>query len=204
MTTLDFTDKIWAFYQRLEKEFINSLNYVALTEDNYNTYSIEYEKLILSIGSEIDILCKALCNEIQRDKHPNQMPQYYAILSSIPNFMTSKVCCLKQNISFSPFAEWTDQNRPDWWNVYNKIKHDRINNNNYKKGNLKSTYYALARLYVLCRFLFRQIDSQQPYNEPLPVSQIFSMDGWQKYYPMGNGFFYCLRSNGGVGIVKGN
>lgn len=201
MTTPEFDTKVWAFYQRLESDFVNTLNYVALEEDNYATYSIEYERQILSIGSEVDILCKLICHEVTPDKTPRNMPEYYPILLNINGFWNSKVHCFKQDILIAPFDQWTDTKRPEWWDAYNAIKHNRINDDNYKKGNLKNTFDALAGLYVLCRFLYKQIAKEHPYNEPQPTSQLFAMDGWSQCVPLGNGFFKRLENNGSFSLI---
>ncbi|MBD9336759.1 MAG: hypothetical protein EGP69_02235 [[Ruminococcus] faecis] len=76
MTVQEYNVRIWPFYLRLEEEFLNSLNYVEFSKDNFKTYSIEYEKQILSIGSEVDILCK----EVAPDSSPNQIQEYREIL----------------------------------------------------------------------------------------------------------------------------
>ena len=44
MTLQEYNVKVWPFYLRLENDFLNTLNYVEFSEDNFSTYSIEYEK----------------------------------------------------------------------------------------------------------------------------------------------------------------
>lgn len=44
MIVQEYETRIWPFYLRLEKEFINTLTYVEFSSDNFSKYSIEYEK----------------------------------------------------------------------------------------------------------------------------------------------------------------
>lgn len=42
MKLLEFYKLYWEQYQNLKDEFVKTLNYVSLEEDNYNTYSNAY------------------------------------------------------------------------------------------------------------------------------------------------------------------
>ena len=44
----------WDYYLVLERELVNSFNYVELSNDNFSTYSVEFAKMLLSICSEFD------------------------------------------------------------------------------------------------------------------------------------------------------
>jgi len=47
-----------------------------------------------------------------------------------------------------PFENWLDEkNPPDWWNVYNLIKHDGINSK--KEATLKNALNSLSALFLL-------------------------------------------------------
>ena len=91
MTIEEYNSKVWAFYLRLEKDFIESLNYVEFAEDNYSTYSIEFERMLLAICSEIDVLCKLLCKEIDPTASPTKILDYANILCGYNNFISSAV-----------------------------------------------------------------------------------------------------------------
>ena len=47
MTKEEYIRKIWRYYLRLEEEFYSTLNYVEFSQDNFQTYSKEYDKLLL-------------------------------------------------------------------------------------------------------------------------------------------------------------
>ena len=201
MTLQEYNSNIWSFYLRLENDFINALNYVHFESDNFSTYSIEFERLLLSIGSEVDVLCKLLCKEIDSEQSPSKIFEYAPILSSIENFTSTKIRFVRTGLEVSPFSTLTPHASPSWWRAYNKVKHNRTENENYKQGNLENVFTALAALYMLNRYYCKQIACSALNNEPTPKSELFNVVGWQVSIPMGNGFFHVLRTDGSMGIM---
>ena len=61
-TRKELMNKHWKYYLMLENKFLNILNYVELTADNYNTYSNEFAALLQIIGAELDNFFKVYCN----------------------------------------------------------------------------------------------------------------------------------------------
>lgn len=58
MLSDDFINNYWSQYRLLEKEYLNTLQFITLDEDNDNAFSQAYIKLILELGSEIDVVFK--------------------------------------------------------------------------------------------------------------------------------------------------
>ena len=200
MTLQEYNANVWAFYLRLENDFINSLNYVHFESDNFSTYSIEFERLLLSIGSEVDVLCKLLCKEINPLQSPSNIFQYATILCNFGDFTSTKVRFERTGLEVSPFSGLTTQDSPHWWQAYNKVKHNRTEKEHYKKGNLENVFTALAALYMLNRYYCKKIAPSRLNNEPNPRSALFNIVGWQVNIPIGNGFFQVLRTSGSMGI----
>ncbi|RZS94080.1 hypothetical protein [Cuneatibacter caecimuris] len=201
MTRQEFEIRVWPYYLRLEREFIETLNYVEFSEDNFLTYSIEYEKQLLSICSEIDMLCKELCKEIDADKELRHIYQYAEILCDYQNISEIKIIFEINQKKYIPFDGWTVSDSPKWWKAYNKVKHDRLKNNNFKSGNLENVFMALAGLYLLNRIYFRQIKNCGLEIGPNPPSQIFSVDEWNICIHVGNGFYYVLIPDGSMSFT---
>lgn len=103
--------------------------------------------------------------------------------------------------TYNPFDSWTKSNSPSWWKAYNAVKHRRMEDDNYKLGNLENVFMALAGLYVLNRYYCKKISSNKIMNEPSIKSQIFSMSGWRTCIPIGNGFLQVLEPNGSVSVI---
>jgi len=62
MTTKEFKRSYISHYLLLEKNFQSTTEYVTVAEDNYDAYSVSYLKLLLTIGSEIDVMLEFLAN----------------------------------------------------------------------------------------------------------------------------------------------
>jgi hypothetical protein len=51
-----------------------------------------------------------------------------------------------------PFQDWTSS-APEWWNAYNSVKHDRIEN--YSNATYAHTVQAMAALHLLLAFSWK-------------------------------------------------
>lgn len=75
----------------LEENFYSTFKYVETCADNDMTYSKEYGKMLLSICSEIDIMCKELCKVIEgkssEEVSSYNMLNYKQVISASDNFM---------------------------------------------------------------------------------------------------------------------
>lgn len=197
----EYRIKVWPFYLRLEADFIAALNYVEFSTDNYATYSIDFERQLLSICSEIDILCKLLCERIDSTQSPSKILQYASILCNYGHFTATRVRFERNGVEVIPFSDLTTQNSPSWWSAYNAIKHRRVENENYKKGNLENVFKALAALYVLNRYYCKEIATSSLSSEPSPKSQLFSIVGWPVNIALGNGFYHVLNLDGSMSLM---
>ncbi len=87
MKEKDFLEFCWRQYLLLEKEFNSTTTYVAIDDINRLTYSNAYLKLMLQIGSEIDVVAKEVCFEIDSSKKTCKINQYkQIILNKYPEF----------------------------------------------------------------------------------------------------------------------
>ena len=91
MTKDEYNSKFWMYYLNLEEEFCDTLNFVELIEDNFSTYSKQFARQLVSIGSEIDITFKALCREINPDINAKCITDYAKILCGWNDFPNAKV-----------------------------------------------------------------------------------------------------------------
>lgn len=58
------TYRYWQHFLALEADFAVTSRYVEFSQQNFATFSIEYAKLLLAIGSEVDVLCKIICEKL--------------------------------------------------------------------------------------------------------------------------------------------
>lgn len=152
LTKDEYTRKMWRFYLRLEDEFCNTMTYVEFSENNMKTYSKEYCKILLSIGAEVDIICKRLCQQVCPEKKCNNITQYAEILCDYNDLSSASAKFSYSKEDVIPFNGWIPDNSPSWWKAYNLIKHDRAAEENEKFGNLENAFQALSGLFVLNRY----------------------------------------------------
>ena len=89
-----FTNLYWKQYLLIEKEFRKSNKYVALSIDNYNTYSDLYARILLQIGSEVDVVSKLICKEINAGSNADNIVKYgIEILQVFPEFESVTINC---------------------------------------------------------------------------------------------------------------
>ena len=201
MTKEEFLSRVWGYYIMLENNFMDTFVYVEPVTENNDTFSKEYGNLLLSIGSEIDVVCKELCKIIENktagDVSRYNVVDYKNVISGDGNFMNESCVYLINCEVLQPWLEWNTVDRPSWWKNYNSLKHDRLNSDNYKLGNYSNVKDALSALYIITRILYKKMFS----FEPIPKSNLFQMKDWTTYNKVGNGFYHVLSSNGGMSLV---
>jgi hypothetical protein len=138
------SERHWNYFRSLEDDFEATDRYVEICGDNFNTYSIEYTRLFVSICSEVDVCLKILCDNIRNGFAGREMKEYRKeIMSSDRKHYPNLVIGMRSRfISCQPWEDWACNKAPDWWDAYNDVKHRR--NEYYAKANLQNTLEALA------------------------------------------------------------
>jgi len=151
------SDLHWQYLETLDNDMDTISRYVDFTSDNFETYSIEFVRLILAFCSEIDVVAKILCEKISPSSKATSINQYRLIITKkYPKFHTLEIEIPKHNIQLKPWAEWGEDNKnPSWWSSYNKVKHNR--DRAYKQANLINTLNALSALFALLFYLDKKV-----------------------------------------------
>jgi hypothetical protein len=150
----------WDYYLALEEDLAKCARYVAPEEDNFDTYSIAFAKILLQTGSEVELVAKELCKkinpEITNRKLKNMgINNFYPIITvkypkfkdnvlSIPNFNMKDV---------KPWLCWEEKCPPAWWTAYNAAKHHR--GNKFSLTNFKNAIYSVAGLLIIIMYLWK-------------------------------------------------
>jgi hypothetical protein len=190
----DYTLFYWRYFLALEEEYLEIEKIIPVDCLNENTFSMTYMKLLFSICSEIDILCKEFIEyftggKIKRNEE-NLKNYSIKLTQRFPNFANEIIDYSKDAIKkqLKPFDNWNIQNTtPVWWDDYNAIKHKRTilsgNVQNYKKANQKNILDALGGLYQLEMYFFKEIiDKEDPTEKlrmPVPQSKRFRINNWR-------------------------
>lgn len=164
----------WEYYKDLERQLVSFLEYVPYLDKDESVCSFRLVNILLSIGGHVDSAFKemasyrrfsknAKCLEIRqkvketrRRIKRGQRPITVTITDCLSAFepgykLSTKRVIFKrlpkgdEIIPFDPYNKKT--NAPEWWDIYNGLKHDF--SENFGKANLQITRNALAGAFLL-------------------------------------------------------
>lgn len=156
-------------YQIIEQDFIDFIRVVPLDEEYHmKVYSPLLRDIIIRSCVQIEVFFKEWGKYECSDYQDCELAKKYNRINkktqdkggvknwSFGDYYTFKERFLKKgflhvrplNESVTPFEKWTSKkNPPNWWKVYNLIKHDGINAN--KEATLEIALESLAALFLL-------------------------------------------------------
>jgi hypothetical protein len=163
---------LWELYMDLERQFQDFLNYVPFY-NNEATYSYRLLNLILSIGGHVDSAFKEMarfpdfaededCKKIlellriseenvSHGKAPKTIPMRLPleVFEKIYKLSEKRVIfhLTPEDLVLTPFKPDSDTKIPEWWDIYNGLKHDV--GVRFQQANLKNTACALAGAFLL-------------------------------------------------------
>ena len=115
--------------------FLETEKYVAISDKNKRTYSMQYNILLQAICAEIDIVIKKLCFEHDDKTNAENMTDYLSVITKHdPNIKNSVVSLAIYDMKILPwknigFTRINGLERiivPYWWDGYLKLKHNRL------------------------------------------------------------------------------
>lgn len=176
MTREKFLKSYWRYYLLLEEKFMQSINYVELSEKNFPTYSIEYAYLLQTIGSELDTFFKFYCGfDLEESK---TMKDYRShVLGKYPEIVNRTITVAEFSLTLTPFKDWNTQSLK-WWKAYNSVKHNRYDK--LSLACLENVVNALAALFLLeLKHLKELAEGDQGFNRPDKESNLFTLPDWE-------------------------
>ena len=72
----------WNYFLALERDLETVSRYVEFTPDNYKIYSIELAHLLFAAASEVDVIAKLLCRQLDPQKRPSSINGYKPIIKT--------------------------------------------------------------------------------------------------------------------------
>lgn len=158
------TYRYWQHFLALEADFAATARYVEFTEENFGAYSVEFAKLLLAVGSEIDVLCKVICEKLDSTAKRENIKHYRACFTKHTKIVDEDVLIRRYNLVFRPWSEWKSESCPSWWNSYNSVKHQRdlcFSEANFQ--NCANAISALFPLVIYCHTAENSPDKLEPY-----------------------------------------
>ena len=139
----------------LEQDFINTLRYITLDDNNFGCFSNEYIKLLELTCSEVENVLKCLCGQNNKNikKYRERIIEIYPDIVSEQVYITEL-----KTYECIPFKKFKNKKSPKWWLNYNSVKHNRLVN--YKNATQKNVLDALAALFLLEQILSNKIKSK--------------------------------------------
>ena len=172
----------WNYYLLLEKKFLNTLDFVTLSEDNFETYSNEYINIMYTIEAELENVLKTFCG-FKSDEYRTMKDYGKYIKENYHEILKMSVAVQGKSLILKPFDlsnnTLESSNVLFWWQAYDNIKHSRLNSR--KDGNLKNTLYMLSALFLLEMYYMKRKLKGHDY-EPINKSNIFEFIENDKEY----------------------
>lgn len=178
----------WNFFIALEQDLETLSRYIEFTPSNYKTYSIELARLFLSASSEVDVVLKQLCLQIDGSTSINNMGDYREFVrTAVSEMVTEKVRIDRFGLEFCPWENWIKDENPNWWRSHNNVKHHR--DEYFDEANLQNTLNAVGGLLISNVYYYSRIlsgDAEDPLdfkdtnNRLAPQSSLLKMN--PEYY----------------------
>ena len=198
MTVKEFKRDYLRQYCLIEKDFQNTIDYVSISPLNYSTYSPTYLKILLSIGSEVDVLKEFICNlyKVKKKDFASVEKDFHSVVVEV----------WSEAISLTPWE--TTGSHPVWWTIYNEVKHNRneyaeaegfdSSKRYFQYANLENVLNALAGLLALEMLAYKKVAEENGEERWIPsIHSIFQMKNlyWKdidngRGYVMINGDLY--------------
>jgi hypothetical protein len=169
-----FIKSYWDYYLELEAQLIETKRYVEFSDDNKETYSLEYLKLFQAVCSEIDVVGKEIAKKFNPnfnvDKSCTIMKWGFELQKQL-GAIKDELVLFNTEVELHPFQNWQyemvpnkngnyylrmvggDNNVIKWWKDYNGVKHQRVglveNNGKFHLANQKNLILAFSALFLM-------------------------------------------------------
>ena len=157
----------WPVYKNLEKEFLELANYIHISDDQANIYSMHIADLIIRCAIEIEALSKELYSSLGGNMAPTDINGDARDLyfdTDCLDLLEQKWCISKKEITVSGINIYFTEEKyrvltplykaykrgtsgSKWKQAYQAVKHDR--KNSLKKATIENLLYAMGALYIL-------------------------------------------------------
>lgn len=151
--------EIWKQYQALERDTKEVIEHIPLVEEHLSVWSLRLGDILIVLGSVIDSVFKfALQYEGLTETMPEVMKKirakdrfdmgdYRQAFEDYYGLSSKHVYIRPLAKRIQPFEKWADGSSPDWWEAYQRVKHDKFVNK--KDAQLRYVVDGLAGLFLL-------------------------------------------------------
>ena len=145
----------WTYFLSVEEDLERLSRFIEFNQKNYECFSLEIVRLLMAAAAEVDVVCKRICHGFEPGCNADNINKYREIiLPKYPQLATFTVTGPRYGLTLKPWEKWNSDKNPFWWDAYNSVKHSR--HTDYYKANLKNVLNAIAGLYVVCLYLYKE------------------------------------------------
>jgi hypothetical protein len=143
----------WHYFISLEKDFVDSIQFVELDGANKAAFSIVYAKMLFSSCAEAEVVMKALCEKITLGSDPRNIDQYREIvLRRFPSLPKIEIQIPRYAMVTRPWDSWSSAKNPSWWRAYTNVKHNRAAA--FGDANQGNVVEALSGLFAMLLYFY--------------------------------------------------
>ena len=135
----------WDYFLALEDDLAKLARFIHFSEDNLNTYSVEFARLLMTSTQEVDVLFRQICKK--HNDNAERESEYRTFFSNgdYVKIRDIEVSVRRYGLKFTPFKNWIST-APTWWIANNKIKHQR--HAHFQEASLNNVLNAMSALLV--------------------------------------------------------
>lgn len=162
----------WNYFLAIESDIDAISRFIEPCDGNYDTYSQELARILLASASEVDVLLKGLCQQIDANSNADSIGCYETVMrNNLPQIFGFNVKVPRWGLQLNPWVNWTQNAPPLWWSACNKVKHHR--DTEYHQANLKHTLNSVAALFIINLYYHRD---QAENARLLPIQTLFRVN----------------------------
>jgi hypothetical protein len=146
----------WNYLLAIEGDLERLSRFIEFDRHNFECFSVEITRILLTSGAEVDVVCKQICKKLNSASSANNISHYRdEICAAYPHIPDFEVLLPRYGLTLTPWINWNmSNNPPEWWSAYNKIKHHR--DAEYNQANLKNGLNAVCGLFVMVLYLYKE------------------------------------------------
>ncbi len=139
----------WHHFLSIEDDLLLASRWVDFDQPNFQTFSIELARLLMSCSAEADVIAKQICRKLSPQSQAKSINKYQDILiERFPELPECEVYLHRFGLTLTPWFNWAETaTPPDWWTANNKVKHHRVES--FEMASLGHTLNSAAGLFVL-------------------------------------------------------
>ena len=181
----------WDYLATIGEDLEETARYVEPVEENFKSFSVEFVRLCLAIGSEVDVVAKLVCEKVNPGCTVKNIDDYRGVIcAAYPGLPEVKVAITRSNNAIQPWLDWKSGKNPTWWKSYNGVKHER--NRFFAEANLGNAILSFGGLLILTGYLYGEALERHVFVSPSKFVK-FSRE-YYSGHAMGEHFTvgYCL------------